>query len=83
DEPHPGRVSGLPARVRGGGDIAGGIAGYPLDQLYEEVAFIAYYFHWPVRDIYELEHPDRRRWVEEISAINQRLREETEEMMQT
>jgi hypothetical protein len=30
----------------------------------------------------DLEHPDRRRWVEEISAINQRLREEAESLMQ-
>jgi hypothetical protein len=36
-----------------------------------------------MRDILELEHPDRRRWVEEISAINQRLREEAEEVWQS
>jgi hypothetical protein len=35
-----------------------------------------------VRDIFELEHPDRRRWVEEISAINERLRKEAEDLMQ-
>ena len=49
--------------------------GYPLDQLYEEVAYIAYYFHWPLKDILELEHAERRRWVEEIGKINQRLSE--------
>jgi hypothetical protein len=27
-------------------------------------------------DILELEHGDRRRWVEEISAINRRMSEE-------
>jgi hypothetical protein len=64
--------------LRGGGSPGGGVAGYPLDQLHEEVAFIAYYFHWPLRDILELQHSDRRRWVEEISAINRRLREEAE-----
>jgi hypothetical protein len=26
----------------------------------------------------ELQHADRRRWVEEISSINRRLREEAE-----
>lgn len=35
-----------------------------------EVAFIAYHFHWPQREIFALEHADRRRWVAEISAIN-------------
>ncbi len=49
--------------------------GYPLDNLYEEVAYIAYHFHWPLADILELEHPERRRWVEEIAGINRRLSE--------
>jgi hypothetical protein len=39
------------------------------------VAFVAYHFHWPMNDILELEHADRRRWVAEISAINRRLNE--------
>ncbi|MCB0075867.1 MAG: hypothetical protein KDD73_00505 [Anaerolineales bacterium] len=47
--------------------------GYPLDQLYEEVAFIAYYFHWPPETILTLEHGDRQRYVAEISAIHQRI----------
>ena len=64
--------------LRGGARCAGGILGYPLAQLHEEVAFIAYYFHWPLREILELQHGDRRRWVEEISSINQRLRDEAE-----
>jgi len=49
--------------------------GYPLDQLYEEVAYIAYYFHWPLMEILELEHAERRRWVEEIADINRKLAE--------
>ena len=51
----------------------GGIVGYPLEPLYEEVAFIAYHFHWPHDEVMELEHDDRRRWVEEISAINRQI----------
>jgi hypothetical protein len=50
----------------------GGILGYPLGQLTEEVAFIAYYFHWPHNDIVNLEHLDRRQWVSRISEINRR-----------
>jgi hypothetical protein len=38
----------------------------------EEVAFIAYHFHWGPEAIMDLEHADRRRWVREISAINER-----------
>jgi hypothetical protein len=37
-----------------------------------EVAFVAYHFHWPHDEILRLEHADRRRWVREISAINER-----------
>jgi len=43
-----------------------------LKALYEEVAFVAYHFHWSPESLMNLEHPERRRWVEEISAINQR-----------
>jgi len=46
---------------------------YPLDKLYEEVAFIAYHFHWPFEEIMNMEHRERQKWVEEISRINQRL----------
>lgn len=46
---------------------------YPLDRLYEEVAFIAYYFHWDYRTIMEMEHRERQRWCEEASSINKKL----------
>jgi hypothetical protein len=65
--------------LRGGHDRRGGIVGYPLERLHEEVAFLAYYFHWPLQDILELEHGDRRRWVHQVSTINRRLREEAED----
>jgi hypothetical protein len=51
------------------------LKGYPSDQLFEEVAFIAYYLHWPHEQIMGLDHRDRRRWVAEVSKINQRLNE--------
>jgi Family of unknown function (DUF6760) len=41
-------------------------------QLNEEVAFIAYHFGWPAEQIMNLEHEERRRWVSQISALNQR-----------
>ena len=59
--------------LRRGDERPGGVLGYPLRPLYEEVAFVAFHFHWPLPEILELEHPERRRWVQEISAINQRL----------
>ena len=49
---------------------------YPLDALYEEMAFIAYYLHWPPQTLLELEHAERRRWVAEVSRINDELSEQ-------
>jgi hypothetical protein len=64
------------AQVRDGGGWPGGVRGYPYDDLVEEVAFIAYHFHWDLETIARLEHEDRRRWVGEISRINERQNEE-------
>ena len=52
--------------------------GYPLDRLYEEVAYIAYHFHWPPETILALEHSDRHTWAEQIAAINRRLNDTAE-----
>ena len=51
---------------------------YATDRLYEEVAYVAYHFHWSLNDILDLEHPLRRRFVAEIAKINRRLSEEKE-----
>jgi hypothetical protein len=49
--------------------------GYPSNALFEEIAFVAYYMHWPREQIMSLEHSERQRWVAEISKINQKLNE--------
>lgn len=46
------------------------------DRLFEEIAYIAYHFHWSLDEILDLEHPVRQRFVEEIARINRRLAEE-------
>jgi uncharacterized protein DUF6760 len=66
-------VSGVQPYLPGGDRRIGGVVGYPLDDLYEEVAFVAYHFHWPLKDILDLEHGDRQRFIEEISAINKEM----------
>jgi hypothetical protein len=71
-------VPELRAAVRGGVTQPGGIYRYPLARLYEEVAYIAFHFHWPHDDLLALEHGARRRWVEEIARINRRLNEGAE-----
>jgi len=50
--------------------VSGGkVFGYPLEQLYQEVALIAFYFHWSLDDILSLEHSERSRWVQLISQL--------------
>ena len=49
--------------------------GYPSERLSEEVAYIAYYFHWPYDEIMSMEHLERRQWVSEIARVNERLNE--------
>ncbi len=49
---------------------------YPLYKIYEEVAFIAYHFHWSFEEVVNMEHRERQRWCEEISKINKNLSEE-------
>jgi hypothetical protein len=57
------------------------MTGYPLDRLYEEVAFIAYHFHWSFEEILNMEHGERQKWVEEISKINRKLSGEREKSL--
>ncbi len=46
---------------------------YPEEDLYKEMSFISYYFHWSEDDVLKLEHRQRRKWCSEISAINANL----------
>ena len=49
---------------------------YDPDRLYEEIAYVAYHFHWSFDEILDLEHSLRQRFVEEIGSINRKLNEE-------
>lgn len=51
----------------------GGMKLYPEEELYREMAFISYYYHWSSLEVMELDHRSRRRWCKEISEINKRL----------
>jgi hypothetical protein len=45
------------------------------DRLFEEVAFVAYYFGWAHETVLNMPNWERRRWCEEISRINERANE--------
>ena len=48
---------------------------YASDRLFEEVAYVAYYLHWPFDSILDLEHPVRARLIDEIGKINELVSE--------
>ncbi|MEA2614844.1 MAG: hypothetical protein QOE72_627 [Chloroflexota bacterium] len=48
---------------------------YAADRLVEEVAYVAYHFHWSLDEILDLEHPLRHRFIEQIGSINRRIAE--------
>ncbi len=66
-------MSALRSVLRVRGNLRGGILSYPLAELYEEVAYIAYHFHWPMDEILAMEHAVRRVWVGEIAKIVRRI----------
>ncbi|GAA0686225.1 hypothetical protein GCM10010193_45130 [Kitasatospora atroaurantiaca] len=43
---------------------------YATERLYEEVAYVAYHFHWPLDSILDLEHPERLQYVAQIARLN-------------
>jgi hypothetical protein len=44
-----------------------------LENIFKEVAFIAYHFHWDREAVLKMSHKERHAWVKEISAINERI----------
>jgi len=45
----------------------------PVDRLWEEIVYIAYYLHWSFDSILELDHLSRARVIDEIGKINAKL----------
>jgi hypothetical protein len=48
---------------------------YPSDRLFEEVAYVCRYLHWPYEQVMALDHRERQRWVAEIVRTNEALNE--------
>jgi hypothetical protein len=44
-----------------------------LENIFKEVAFIAYHFHWDRDMIQLMSHRERHAWVKEISGINEKI----------
>ncbi|MFG2588269.1 hypothetical protein OG379_21795 [Streptomyces sp. NBC_01166] len=42
---------------------------YATDRLHEEIAYVAYHFHWSLDAILDLEHHDRRLYADQIASF--------------
>ncbi len=47
----------------------------PSGELYRQLSFISYYFHWPLEAALDLPHLERERVCREISRINRSANE--------
>jgi hypothetical protein len=62
----------MPAMRRaagGDGPGVGGIAGYPVDRVRHEVAFLGQHVNWTLVELLSLDHAERRRWLREVTAV--------------
>ncbi len=49
------------------------ISKYPIKNLKQEIAFIAYHFNWSKDEILDMTHKERQNWAKEISGINDQI----------
>jgi hypothetical protein len=40
-----------------------------VDRVHYEVAFLGRHVHWTLREVLELDHAQRRRWVAEVASL--------------
>ena len=45
---------------------------YPVDALWDEVAYLAYHLHWSLDDLLDLEHGDRVQLLGSVARMNER-----------
>lgn len=53
--------------------LAGGTIGRLSEEIYREVAYIAYHFSWSRNEIMSMCHNERRKWVSLIADMNRRI----------
>ncbi len=44
----------------------------PPDEVWDEVAYLAYHLHWDLDALLDLEHADRVRMVDRVAELNER-----------
>ena len=44
----------------------------PEEDLWDEIAYLAYHLHWDLDALLDLEHADRARMVDAVAQLNER-----------
>ncbi|WNX86614.1 DUF6760 family protein [Agathobaculum sp. NTUH-O15-33] len=55
---------------------------YGKNELYRQMSFICYYFHWSMEQVMALSHLDRRRICDEIGRINREISGESKNIFE-
>lgn len=55
------------------GCSCGGVLSYLPEDIYREIAYIAYHFHWAKSDVMSMTHHERKIWIKEIADINKKI----------
>ena len=66
-------MRGVRGDVLGGAGTAGKNVGHRPEEIAREVAYIAYHFHWPKREIMEMTARERRGWIASIAGLNMEI----------
>lgn len=54
----------------------------PPGELYRQLSFISYYFHWALDTVLELPHLEREKFCREISKINREASGESKNLFE-
>ncbi len=52
---------------------------YDEDELWEEIAYLAYHLHWELDVLLDLSHADRGRMIDAVADLNERAWEAVSE----
>jgi hypothetical protein len=50
------------------------------EDLWSEIAYLAFHFHWELDTLLDLQHDDRNRLLTEVAALNERAMRAAEEV---
>jgi hypothetical protein len=59
----------LRSNPSGRGPAPGGVVGYPVERVYQEVAYLGQHVHWTLEELMSLDHVERQRWVQEVLSL--------------